>query len=85
LGGKRWQRLHRLVYPAAVGGVLHYLWLVKKDVKDPLYFAAALAVIFLVRYWVSRAGGRAPLRRAAPRGRPVTEASPFITRSEDIV
>lgn len=85
LGGKRWQRLHRLVYPAAVGGVLHYLWLVKKDLKDPLYFAAALAVILLTRYWVSRAGGRAPLRRAAPRARPVPEASPFITRSEDIV
>jgi sulfoxide reductase heme-binding subunit YedZ len=50
LGGKRWQRLHRLIYPAAVGGVLHYLWLVKKDVTAPLYYAAALAVLFGLRF-----------------------------------
>lgn len=36
LGGKRWQRLHRLVYVAAAAGVLHYFWLVKKDVEAPL-------------------------------------------------
>ena len=63
LGGKRWQRLHRLVYPAAVAGVLHYLWLVKKDVKDPLYFAAALAVILLARVILSR---RRPVGPAEP-------------------
>jgi methionine sulfoxide reductase heme-binding subunit len=50
LGGKRWQRLHRLIYPAAIGGVLHYLWLVKKDVTAPLYYAAALAVLFGLRF-----------------------------------
>ena len=37
LGGKRWQRLHRLVYFAAGAGVLHYLWLVKKDLTAPIY------------------------------------------------
>jgi sulfoxide reductase heme-binding subunit YedZ len=57
LGGKRWQRLHRLIYPAALGGVLHYLWLVKRDVRTPLYFAAVLAVLFAARLWVAR---RAP-------------------------
>ena len=54
LGGKRWQRLHRLIYFAAIGGVLHFFWLVKKDVRTPLYFAAALAMLFAVRQWVSR-------------------------------
>lgn len=49
LGGKRWQRLHRLVYFAAGAGVLHYLWLVKKDVTAPLYWAAALALLLAAR------------------------------------
>ncbi|HUR94717.1 MAG TPA: protein-methionine-sulfoxide reductase heme-binding subunit MsrQ [Gemmatimonadales bacterium] len=60
LGGRRWQRLHRLVYPAAVGGVLHFLWLVKKDVRTPLYFAGALAILFGARVWV--AWGRRTVR-----------------------
>jgi sulfoxide reductase heme-binding subunit YedZ len=54
LGGKRWRRLHQLIYPAAVGGVLHYLWLVKKDMCAPLWFAASLAVLFAIRAWVAR-------------------------------
>lgn len=65
LGGKRWQRLHRLIYPAAIAGVLHYLWLVKKDVTAPLYYAAALAVLLALRFAVrarSRFGPR-PARR----------------------
>jgi sulfoxide reductase heme-binding subunit YedZ len=85
LGGKRWQRLHRLVYPAAIGGVLHYLWLVKKDLRDPVYFAVVLGVILLARVWASRhAGGPAAARRAdvfsmAPR------SSTFATRGEDLL
>lgn len=61
LGGKRWQRLHRLIYPAAIAGVLHYLWLVKKDVRAPLYYAAALALLFTARILL-----RAPRSRRAP-------------------
>jgi sulfoxide reductase heme-binding subunit YedZ len=49
LGGKRWQRLHRLVYPAAILGGLHFLWLVKKDVSLPLAYLAVLAVLLLAR------------------------------------
>lgn len=67
LGGKRWQRLHRLIYPAAVAGVLHYLWLVKKDVQAPLYYAAALAVLFGLRFATrkrSAAASVAPVSRA---------------------
>lgn len=45
LGGKRWQRLHRLVYPIAAGGVLHYWLIVKADTRIPLTFAAVLAVL----------------------------------------
>ena len=59
LGGKRWQRLHRLVYFAAGAGVLHYLWLVKKDLTAPIYYAACLAILLAVRLV------RRPARRVA--------------------
>jgi sulfoxide reductase heme-binding subunit YedZ len=42
---KRWQRLHRLVYVAAIAGVIHYYWLVKSDVRLPLAYGAVLAVL----------------------------------------
>jgi methionine sulfoxide reductase heme-binding subunit len=45
LGGKRWQKLHRLVYLIAIGGVLHYYMIVKADTRLPLAFAAVLAVL----------------------------------------
>jgi sulfoxide reductase heme-binding subunit YedZ len=54
LVGRPWRRLHLLVYPAAVGGVLHYLWLMKQDLRSPLYFAVALVVILLLRVWMAR-------------------------------
>jgi methionine sulfoxide reductase heme-binding subunit len=49
LGGKRWNRLHRLVYPATAAGLVHYFWLVKKDVSDPVYWAAGLLVVLALR------------------------------------
>lgn len=47
--GKRWQTLHRLVYLAAVAGVAHYIWLVKKDIRVPMIYAAVLGVLLLYR------------------------------------
>jgi len=61
LGGKRWQRLHRLVYVAAAAGVLHYFWLVKKDVTFPLAYGAVLLVLLGSRLWLRPK--RAPARR----------------------
>ena len=49
LGGKRWNRLHKLVYVAAAGGVLHYFMLVKADTRIPLGFGVVLAVLLLAR------------------------------------
>ncbi|HEV1284145.1 MAG TPA: protein-methionine-sulfoxide reductase heme-binding subunit MsrQ [Bryobacteraceae bacterium] len=49
LGGKRWQRLHRLIYFSALGGVIHYYWLVKSDVRRPLLYGAILLVLMLYR------------------------------------
>ena len=43
--GRNWQRLHRLIYLIAIGGVVHYWWLVKKDVTQPAIYAAVLVVL----------------------------------------
>lgn len=52
LGGKRWQMLHRLVYAVATLGVVHYWWLVKKDIREPLLYAAILSLLLGIRiYW----------------------------------
>ncbi len=51
LGGKRWQLLHRLIYLSAIGGVLHYLWLVKLDITNPVRYGVVLAVLLLFRVW----------------------------------
>lgn len=53
LGGRRWQALHRLIYVAAILGVVHYFWLVKADVSAPRRYAMALAVLFSARAWVA--------------------------------
>jgi methionine sulfoxide reductase heme-binding subunit len=66
LGAKRWKRLHRLAYAAAVLGVIHFIWRVKADRREPLIFAAVLLMLFGVR--VVDAARRA--RRAGRRGTP---------------
>jgi sulfoxide reductase heme-binding subunit YedZ len=49
LGGKRWNMLHRLIYVAAVAGVIHYYWKVKSDVRLPLFYAAVVGILLLWR------------------------------------
>ncbi len=45
LGGKRWNTLHKLIYFSATAGVVHFYWLVKKDVTQPVEYATVLAVL----------------------------------------
>jgi sulfoxide reductase heme-binding subunit YedZ len=53
--GKRWASLHRLVYLVAVFGVLHFLWLVKADLSEPLVYAVILVLLLVMRTpWGSR-------------------------------
>jgi sulfoxide reductase heme-binding subunit YedZ len=51
LGAQRWLRLHRLVYFVGVGGVVHYLCLVKSDISEPLLYGAILALLLGFRLW----------------------------------
>jgi methionine sulfoxide reductase heme-binding subunit len=56
LGGRRWNLLHKLVYVAAILGVVHFWMSVKSDVRDPLMFAAIFAALFAYRVWKWRQG-----------------------------
>lgn len=49
--GRNWARLHKLVYVAAVLAVLHFWWLVKSDLREPLLYAAILAALLGWRAW----------------------------------
>ena len=63
MGGKNWQRLHRLVYVAAAAGCIHYWWLVKSGVRTPLPDTLVLTVLLLARLlWVVRNQQRANSR-----------------------
>lgn len=44
-----WKKLHRLIYLIAILGVLHFLWLVKKDITEPLIYAFIIFILFLLR------------------------------------
>jgi sulfoxide reductase heme-binding subunit YedZ len=65
LGGRRWQWLHRLIYLAATAGVIHFLWLVKKDKTRPLEYGLILGLLLTYRlavwgYSRVKAGKRIP-------------------------
>ena len=47
--GRRWQLLHRAVYATALLGVIHYLWLVKKDLTEPLLYGSVLIILLAAR------------------------------------
>jgi sulfoxide reductase heme-binding subunit YedZ len=63
LGPGQWQRLHRLVYLTAIAGVLHYYWLVKSDIRWPLFYAAIVAVLLTSRLTGARKGAPDPSMR----------------------
>lgn len=49
LGGANWRRLHRLAYFATGAGVLHFIWLVKADLREPLIYLGILTVLMVLR------------------------------------
>jgi sulfoxide reductase heme-binding subunit YedZ len=68
LGGKRWLALHRLIYVTAIAGVVHYYWLVKSDVRKPLFYGALVALLLALRvgFWLAA-------RRGKPAGGPAQQ------------
>jgi sulfoxide reductase heme-binding subunit YedZ len=64
--GRRWQRLHSLVYVAAAAGVIHFTWLVKADLLEPLVYAAIVAALFAIRgYWHLKRSSRRGMASAS--------------------
>jgi sulfoxide reductase heme-binding subunit YedZ len=76
LGGKNWQRLHRLIYLTAILGVIHYIWLVKADKRKPFEYGIVLAILLLYRVGAWLSG-----RRKTPSS-PATSREPVsVTRT----
>ena len=68
---KNWTRLHRLAYVAAVAGIVHFIWIQKSDISEPLKWALWLGVLFAIRLYFSLAR-----RRASAPSRAITPSSP---------
>ena len=69
LGGKRWAMLHRLIYVSAIGGVIHYYWLVKSDKHKPLEygFLVVLLLAWRIGSWLIHRSRPAPAAATPPR------------------
>lgn len=72
--GRRWQKLHRLVYVIAVLGVWHFYWGVKADVREPLIYAAVLALLFALRWRRSRSRPAPAVRQSMSRAEPLRQS-----------
>src|SRR5215475_8746147 len=68
--GKRWQTLHRLIYFSAAAGVIHYIWLVKADLKKPLQYAFVLGMLLMYRVVAWVVGRRTEPERVVEPERP---------------
>jgi methionine sulfoxide reductase heme-binding subunit len=62
--GRRWIRLHRLIYAVAILGVWHFWWQVKKDIREPLLYVCGVAILLGYRLWKQR---RSPARVSVAR------------------
>ena len=60
-----WKKLHQLVYLLAIMAVVHFLWLVKKDVTEPLYYAIALALLFAIRIYYKQKTSKQNINKQA--------------------
>lgn len=63
--GRNWGRLHKLIYAIGVLAVLHFWWLVKSDIREPLLYAAILAVLLGWRAWKALSQRRTAAMRSA--------------------
>ena len=75
--GRRWAKIHQLIYPIAILGVWHYWWQVKQDWREPLVYASIVALLLgarLVRHNLRKL-------RSAVAGKPTTELAPGQSRN----
>jgi methionine sulfoxide reductase heme-binding subunit len=70
LGGRRWQALHRLIYVSAAAAVVHYYWLVKSDIRLPVFYGALVGLLLLWRVFNRRKAPSARLPGVQPAPRP---------------
>ncbi|HEU0106829.1 MAG TPA: protein-methionine-sulfoxide reductase heme-binding subunit MsrQ [Vicinamibacteria bacterium] len=66
MGYVKWKQLHLLVYPAALCAVIHFVWRVKKDLREPLVYAAILGALLLVRVIAARRRSRPAAATSGP-------------------
>jgi methionine sulfoxide reductase heme-binding subunit len=78
--GRRWQKLHRLIYPIAILGVWHFWWQVKRDIREPLIYATILAILLIYRIIKARKT-LGPAQRKA-QGKTITSTSGSATVPE---
>jgi sulfoxide reductase heme-binding subunit YedZ len=72
LGGKNWQRLHRLIYLTGILGIVHYTWLVKADRRKPIEYGIVLTILLAYRLaiWLSEKGSEKRQRPPSPASTP---------------
>lgn len=66
LGGARWKKIHRWIYVICLAGVIHFWWLVKKDISEPFLFALIYAVSLLLRALLRRKSQRRGIKGLSP-------------------
>ena len=79
LGGKNWQRLHRLIYATGILAVVHYTWLVKADLHKPIEYGVVLSLLFLYRVgvWVSEKTSEKASQKSKPNALPAPARNPL--------
>ncbi len=80
LGGRRWNLLHKLIYLSAMGGVVHYWWLVKSDISRPARYAVVVGILLAARAWFAYNARYGVPSRAASPARRGADASATIDR-----
>lgn len=85
--GKNWKRLHKLVYLAVPLAIIHYVWLVKSDIREPLAFGAVVLVLLALRFRsikkiVKDSIVRLKKRRVIPKPAPTPTSIPSSNQSQ---
>jgi sulfoxide reductase heme-binding subunit YedZ len=79
LGGKNWQRLHRLIYFTGILAVVHYTWLVKADLRKPIEYGVVLSLLLLYRVgvWFSEKTSEKASQKSKPPALPAPARNPL--------